>query len=654
MKLRLLTGWMLLGTSLSFAQPTVEYVEEVRGVWVTNVASPVLNSKASIAQAMDYLAKNGINVVFPVVWNKGVTQYQSTVMRNEFNIPIDPFFAQQGRDPLAELIVEAHRNGMEVMPWFEFGFSTSFSSDGGHIIAKYPEWAAKNSAGQLVVKNGFDWMNGLHPGPQAFMLSLIHEVIDNYDVDGVQGDDRLPAMPTEGGYDAWTVAQYQADHNGANPPTNSKDSNWLYWRSDRLVNFLGRWYNSVKAKDPNLMVSLSPSIWTFGFTEYLQEIPLWLDSNYVDMLHPQMYPPNRSAPDYGYTVYTERLRDAVGPIQNSSGGYVKRQYRHKLSPGMLIRVGNEVVPPSVIRRMVQYNRQFNINGEVYFFYEGMGALNNFLADSLGVNEYRKPAVLPVRNRTLRRPPPTIVNETDGGAVKSGTWQLIAGSGLTPPGYTDRSLRAEANSNSVITYTANVPHSAHYRVFAYVPHLSTATTTARYITYAANGDSTVTTINQSVARNGGWMPIGNVYYEAGPQTVARIRTRDITDGKPIHADAVMLLLDRQKSPNVLIPVPTSIERDVTDSEAPSGIVLEQNYPNPFNPTTAIRFTLDVGRSTSLKVYDMLGREVAVLVNDVMPAGTHSVEFDASNLASGVYVYRLTVDGETFTKRMTVLK
>ena len=67
MKLRLLTGWMLLGTTLSFAQPTTEYVEEVRGVWVTNVASNVLHSKANIAQAMDYLGRNGINVVFPVV-----------------------------------------------------------------------------------------------------------------------------------------------------------------------------------------------------------------------------------------------------------------------------------------------------------------------------------------------------------------------------------------------------------------------------------------------------------------------------------------------------------------------------------------------------------------------------------------------------------
>jgi hypothetical protein len=118
--------------------------------------------------------------------------------------------------------------------------------------------------------------------------------------------------------------------------------------------------------------------------------------------------------------------------------------------------------------------------------------------------------------------------------------------------------------------------------------------------------------------------------------------------------VMLLLDRQKSPNVLIPVSTSIDRDDTDIEAPSGIVLEQNYPNPFNPTTVVGFQLSVVGDVTLKVYDALGREVATLVNERLSAGTHSVEFDASDLASGVYLYRLTVGGESFTKRMTVLK
>jgi hypothetical protein len=86
----------------------------------------------------------------------------------------------------------------------------------------------------------------------------------------------------------------------------------------------------------------------------------------------------------------------------------------------------------------------------------------------------------------------------------------------------------------------------------------------------------------------------------------------------------------------------------------GFALEQNYPNPFNPSTQIRFTLQSSHVTRLTVYDILGREVAVLVNETLPAGSHSVNFDASNLTSGVYVYKLEAGGEVQTRRMTLLK
>jgi hypothetical protein len=83
-------------------------------------------------------------------------------------------------------------------------------------------------------------------------------------------------------------------------------------------------------------------------------------------------------------------------------------------------------------------------------------------------------------------------------------------------------------------------------------------------------------------------------------------------------------------------------------------LEQNYPNPFNPSTQIRFTLDAGRQTRLAIYDVLGREVAVLIDGQLAAGSHSVTFDASTLTSGVYVYKLEAGGKVQTKRMTLLK
>jgi hypothetical protein len=88
--------------------------------------------------------------------------------------------------------------------------------------------------------------------------------------------------------------------------------------------------------------------------------------------------------------------------------------------------------------------------------------------------------------------------------------------------------------------------------------------------------------------------------------------------------------------------------------PDRFALEQNFPNPFNPETNIRFMLKGSGLTSLKVYDVLGREVETLVNAHVEAGTHQVLFDGANLSSGVYLYRLVTPGFTETKAMLLAK
>lgn len=106
---------------------------------------------------------------------------------------------------------------------------------------------------------------------------------------------------------------------------------------------------------------------------------------------------------------------------------------------------------------------------------------------------------------------------------------------------------------------------------------------------------------------------------------------------------------------LIDDPATTAIDPTDR--PGGFLLEQNAPNPFNPTTVIRFTVSgahVGTPLRLMVYDVLGREVAVLVDGALPAGPHAVTFDAGPLPSGVYVYRLEAGGTVLSKRMTLVK
>lgn len=105
------------------------------------------------------------------------------------------------------------------------------------------------------------------------------------------------------------------------------------------------------------------------------------------------------------------------------------------------------------------------------------------------------------------------------------------------------------------------------------------------------------------------------------------------------------------------IPTSIEDGLTDrgqNELPVTIELGQNYPNPFNPTTTIRYALPEAAQVRLSVFNLLGQEVAVLVNGTRPAGISSVNFDASNLSSGVYIYRLTDGTQTITRKLLLVK
>lgn len=88
--------------------------------------------------------------------------------------------------------------------------------------------------------------------------------------------------------------------------------------------------------------------------------------------------------------------------------------------------------------------------------------------------------------------------------------------------------------------------------------------------------------------------------------------------------------------------------------PAAFGLQQNYPNPFNPSTTIRFTLPAREYVTLRVYNLLGQEVATLVNEALDAGESMVRFNGSRLSSGVYLYRLQAGGSTLTRRMTLVK
>ena len=101
-----------------------------------------------------------------------------------------------------------------------------------------------------------------------------------------------------------------------------------------------------------------------------------------------------------------------------------------------------------------------------------------------------------------------------------------------------------------------------------------------------------------------------------------------------------------------PVATGVE--AIDAEVPSEIWLGANYPNPFNPSTTFEYSIDRTQNVKVRIYDMLGRLVATLVDGTQPPATYQVTFDAARLASGVYIYRLEAGSQVLTKRMLLIK
>jgi len=110
-----------------------------------------------------------------------------------------------------------------------------------------------------------------------------------------------------------------------------------------------------------------------------------------------------------------------------------------------------------------------------------------------------------------------------------------------------------------------------------------------------------------------------------------------------------------APYVVDPfISTSIKNQVVANAVPEYYTLSQNYPNPFNPTTTINFSIPNAGNVSLKVYDMVGREVATLANSYTNAGSYAVTFEASDLASGIYFYKLQSGNFVQIKKMMLLK
>lgn len=324
---------------------------EIRGVWMTTNDVDILKDRPKMQDAVNQLAQLNFNTLYPVVWNSGYALYESAVAQQT---GIQPFIRKglQGQDLLADLTTQAHRQGLLVIPWFEFGFMTSPTSE---LALKHPDWITQRQDGSQTwvgAPGEVVWLNPFLPEVQQFITDLVLEIVTQYDVDGIQFDDHT-SLPNEFGYDSYTTALYTQE-TLKSPPPNPQDPVWVSWRAGKITAFMIQLNQLVKERKPKAIFSVAPNYYDFAYKVQLQDWLFWVQLNIVDELIMQVYRPD--------------LQGFVAQISRPE--LQETQQSIPTGVGILTGLRNKTVPMQLIQSKVVAARNRGL-GVSFFFYESL-------------------------------------------------------------------------------------------------------------------------------------------------------------------------------------------------------------------------------------------------------------------------------------------
>jgi uncharacterized lipoprotein YddW (UPF0748 family) len=325
---------------------------ELRGVWLTNIDSDVLFESNRLKQSLRTLHQLNFNTVYPAVWNWGYTLYPSKVAAKVIGKSVDPTPGLQKRDMLKEIVTEGHKQGLTVIPWFEFGFMAPADS----LLAKNrPAWLTNRRDGTKIIKEGTHnrvWLNPFRPEVQQFIQDLIVEIVRNYDIDGIQFDDHF-GLPSELGYDAYTTALYKKEHQGKLPPADFKDPEWVNWRANKITDFMKRVFTAIKANKKDCIVSVAPNPQRFSYEYFLADWQKWERMGIIE--------------DLVLQIYRNDLNVFISELEYPE---VKLAQTHiPVSIGILSGLKNRSVPMTQIQTQIEKVRERKFAGISFFFYE---------------------------------------------------------------------------------------------------------------------------------------------------------------------------------------------------------------------------------------------------------------------------------------------
>lgn len=325
---------------------------ELRGVWLTNIDSNVLFQRDRLKSSLKQLKDLNFNVVYPTVWNWGYTLYPSRVTKRVTGISLEPEPGLKGRDMLKEAVKEGHKQNLKVIPWFEFGFMAPADSE---LAKKRSYWLTSRQDGSKIWKEGTHdrvWLSPFRPDVQNFIQNLIVEIVEKYDIDGIQFDDHF-GLPSELGYDSYTVAMYRKEHGGKSPPSNPKDPEWVKWRADKITDFMKRIFFAIKAVKKDCIVSVAPNPQRFSYEYFLADWQRWERMGLVEDLVIQIYRNDMN-------VFIKELEQ---PEVKAAKSHIP------VSIGILTGLKAKFVSMEQIQAQIKQARERNFSGVSFFFYE---------------------------------------------------------------------------------------------------------------------------------------------------------------------------------------------------------------------------------------------------------------------------------------------
>jgi uncharacterized lipoprotein YddW (UPF0748 family) len=570
---------------------------EFRGAWIAHVSNidwPSLKTLTPEAQRAEFIAildhhkQVGINAVVVQIRASCDATYPS-----EIEPWTEWLTGQQGRspnyDPLAFMITEAHKRGMEFHAWFN-PYRAVINRNVSNVAASHisnvrPEW--------IQTYNLIKMLDPGLPAVQQYVVGVIMDVVRRYDIDAVHFDDYFYPYPQTG----FTFADdntFAANNRGI---TNKND--WRRDNVDLLIKMVG---DSIKIAKKHVKFGISPfGIWrnqsadpqgsaTNGLQSYSDiygDARKWVREGWVDYIAPQLY----------WSIgFTPAKYEVLTPwwAANSYGRHLYiGQASYRINNG-----GTDAnwSQPTLMPNELRLNRTTpSVLGSIYYNTTSLRANLLGFTDSLKNNFYKTPALIPAMSWKDSVPPnkPTNLTATINAAQSSVTLRWTR-----PTAATDgETAKYYVIYRFLVNETINLDKSAEIRSI-------TTDTTTNFTDAFAN-------------------PAAFVYV--------------VTAVDRLH---------NESGASNSVSVGTTSTQEVSVKNR-----LEPNAPNPFSEFTTLGYTLSESGLVNLRIFDLAGRQVADLVNERQSAGDYSVEWRPNNITSGVYIATLTTDnGFSLTRKI----